>query len=88
MKQEIEIEVPDGMEIDKNTSHLINENIYMIRLQKKKPHRIILEEIGEPRQAHKGDWWQSRDGKSYYYNDSSCLTEYKYKIYREVKENS
>lgn len=83
--QTIKVEVPEGMEIDKTTSHIVDENIYMIRLQKIQPRRIVLDETAEVRKVKRNEYYIDRKGNLAFWS-INCESIEKYNIVREVKE--
>ena len=72
-KQTIEIEVPDGYEIDqkenncRSLKYSVNDVIYlgaqlMIQFKKKKPKRRAFEETGEFRSPRRDEYVETSDG--------------------------
>lgn len=86
-KQMIEVEVPDGMEIDTTTSHFVDETIYMIRLQKIKPRMIVLEETDDVLGKNQSGYVM-HDGKNIKWIEEGWRIAKGHKIWREVKETN
>lgn len=89
-KQVIEVDIPEGYEIDNNYSDgtiacTPSESILllkeMIRIKKKQPERIIFEKSFEKRKANPGEYYLTADGSVLLwdwhresYNDYDILT--------------
>lgn len=74
----------DGEILEADYSH--NQWRQRLLVEKIKPRRIVLEETGEFREACEGEWIEEDDGGilKWCLDDNS---KYKYKIWREVKDD-
>lgn len=89
-KQTIEIDVPEGYEVDeryiKFNTGCYPANMY-IGLKKKPPRRRIFECVSEePRHVQKGDWFETSFGDILIWKLDAQTPE-KFKIFKEVTDD-